>query len=220
MGKQTTMRIVRTTRLGLAGLGAATWLSASLMAGGQATGQASHHMPMPDKGIMTRDQKIASAMTAAPASVSAQATVLDWPAKEGEPPAVLRAGNNAWNCLPDMAESQGNDPMCVDQSWMKWIEGYTAHKTPQVTSVGIGYMIAPGGGWGSNTDPYAMAPTADNQWGHHVPHLMIVVPNLASLEGISTDPNNAGPYVMYAGTPYAHIMAPITASTMSGRSVK
>jgi hypothetical protein len=177
-------------------------------------------MPMPGKGMMTRDQKIANAMTAAPASVSAQATILDWPAKEGEPPAVLRAGTNAWNCLPDMPESQGNDPMCADQSWMKWIEGYTAHKTPQLTSVGIGYMLAPGGGWGSNTDPYAMAATADNQWGHHVPHLMIVVPNLASLEGISTDPKNGGPYVMYAGTPYAHIMAPITASPMSARSVK
>ena len=49
---------------------------------------------------------------------------------------------------------------------------------------------------------------------------MIVVPNLASLAGISTDPNNGGPYVMYAGTPYAHIMAPITASPMSARAVK
>ena len=33
MRNQTTMRIVRTTLLGLAGLGAAGWLSASLMAG-------------------------------------------------------------------------------------------------------------------------------------------------------------------------------------------
>ena len=63
-----------------------------------------------------------------------------------------------------------------------------------------------------------MTATADNQRGHHLPHLMIVVPNLASLEGISTDPNNGGPYVMYAGTPYAHIMAPITASPLSARS--
>ena len=209
MRNQTTMRIVRTTLLGLAGLGAACWLSASLMAGEQATGKASHHMPMPSNSMMTRDQKIANAMTAAPASVSAQATILDWPAKEGEPPTVLRAGNDAWHCLPDMAESPGNDPMCVDQSWMKWIEGYTAHQTPQVASVGIGYMIAPGGGWGSNTDPYAMAATADNQWAHHVPHLMIVVPNLASLQGISTDPNNGGPYVMWKGTPYAHNMVPV-----------
>ena len=100
MRNQTTLRIVRTTLLGLAGLGAAEWLSASLMAGGQATGQASHHMPMPGKGMMTRDQKIANAMTAAPASVSAQATILDWPATESEPPTVLRAGSNAWTACP------------------------------------------------------------------------------------------------------------------------
>ena len=100
MRNRTTMRIVRTTLLGLAGLGAAG--AFSLADGGQATGKASHHMPMPSRGMMTRDQKIANAMTAAPASVSAQATILDWPAKEGEPPAVLRAGNNAWNCLPDI----------------------------------------------------------------------------------------------------------------------
>ena len=48
---------------------------------------------------------------------------------------------------------------------------------------------------------------------------MILVPDLKSLAGISTDPKNGGPYVMYAGTPYAHIMAPITASSMSARSV-
>lgn len=220
MRKHTTMRIVRTTLLGLAGLGAAGWLSASLMAGGQAEGQASHHMPMPGKGTMTKEQKIASAMTAAPASVSAKATILDWPAKEGEPSTVLRQGSNGWHCLPDMPESHGGDPMCVDQAWMKWIEAYTTHKTPQITSVEIGYMIAPGGGWGSNTDPYANSATADNHWGLHVPHLMIVVPNLSSLDGISTDRNNGGPYVMYAGTPYAHIMAPITAPSMSPRSIK
>lgn len=40
---------------------------------------------------------------------------------------------------------------------------------------------------------------------------MIVVPDLKSLAGMSTDPANGGPYVMFAGTPYAHIMAPTTA---------
>ena len=58
---------------------------------------------------------------------------------------------------------------------------------------------------------------ADNQWGLHLPHLMIVVPSLAALEGISTDPNNGGPYVMYPGTPYAHIMAPIMPAAMAGK---
>ena len=51
------------------------------------------------------------------------------------------------------------------------------HTTPQITTLGIGYMIAPGGGSGSNTDPYAMAATPDNQWGVHQPHVMIAVPD-------------------------------------------
>jgi hypothetical protein len=76
-------------------------------------------------------------------------------------------------------------------------------------------MIAPGGGMASNSDPYAMAETADNHWGLHKPHMMIVVPDLRSLEGLSTDPENGGPYVMYAGTPYAHIMAPVMPAGMS-----
>jgi hypothetical protein len=44
--------------------------------------------------------------------------------------------------------------------------------------------------------------------------MMIVVPDVKALDGISTDPSNGGPYVMYASTPYAHIMAPMT-STMT-----
>ena len=31
----------------------------------------------------------------------------------------------------------------------------------------------------------------------------------ALLEGISTDPQNGGPYVMWKGTPYAHVMVPV-----------
>src|SRR5438477_13061524 len=108
MRKQTTMSVVRTTLLCLAGLGAAGWLSASLMAGGQATGKAMapHQMTIPGKVMMTKAQKIANATTAAPASVSAKATILDWPANEGDPLVVLRAGSNGWSCLPDMPESQ------------------------------------------------------------------------------------------------------------------
>lgn len=88
---------------------------------------------------------------------------------------------------------------------------------PKLSHVGIGYMVAPDGGWASNTDPYAMKQTADNHWAHHEPHLMIVVPDLKSLDGMSADPANGGPYVMYAGTPYAHIMAPLRSGHMSGR---
>jgi hypothetical protein len=159
--------------------------------------------------MMTKDQKIANALTAAPASVASKATIVDWPTKEGETPAVLRPGTSGWTCLPDMPDTEGNDPMCLDKPWMTWVAAYLSHTAPQISAVGIGYMTAPGGAWGSNTDPYAKAKTAENHWGHHAPHVMILVPDLKALQGISIDPTSGGPYVMFSGTPYAHIMAPL-----------
>jgi hypothetical protein len=204
------MNIVRTAVIGISGL-FVTGLLASV--------SAQHEMPMSGGGMpmpktmMTREQKIANAMSAAPSSVSANATILDWPAKEGDVPPVLRSGKNGWSCLPDMPMTEGNDPMCLDASWMKWVEGFMAKKAPQYSTAGIGYMMAPGGGQGSNTDPFAMTASADNQWAHHPPHMMILVPDLKSLEGLTTDPHNGGPYVMFKGTPFAHIMAPVAVAS-------
>ena len=207
------------TSIALTGAVIAAAFTVSLVADQQAKPMPGHDMgamrgEMTMKSTMTRAQKIANAVTAGPAAISANATVYDWPAKEGARPEVLRAGTNGWSCLPDFPDSKGNDPLCVDDVWMKWFDAYLSHKTPDVTKVGIGYMQAPGGAWASNSDPYAMKETADNHWGHHQPHIMILVPDPKALAGISTDPKNGGPYVMYAGTPYAHIMAPTVAPGM------
>jgi hypothetical protein len=43
--------------------------------------------------------QIKSAMSAAPASVSANAKVIDWDFK------TLREGNNGWTCLPDRPDT-------------------------------------------------------------------------------------------------------------------
>ena len=158
---------------------------------------------------MTKAQKIVNARSAAPAAISANATVYDYPATEGEAPVLLAKGTNGYNCFPDMPDTKGNDPVCADEPWMQWMQSYMSHKAPSVSRVGIAYMTAEGGSWGSNTDPYGMTETPTNQWSHHPPHVMLVIPDLKSLQGMSTDPSNGGPYVMYAGTPYAHIMTPI-----------
>jgi hypothetical protein len=55
----------------------------------------------------------------------------------------------------------------------------------------------------ANTDPFAQAATSNNQWVVEGPHLMVIVPDTAQLESLSTDPHNGGPYVMWKGTPYA-----------------
>lgn len=158
---------------------------------------------------MTRDQKIANAMKAAPASISAQATIMDWPATEGGEMATLRAGTNGWTCLPDFPATQGDDPMCVDEVWMGFMGALMSKATPQVTRTGIGYMIAPGGGYGSNKDPYATAQTPDNEWGYDPPHVMVLVPDARALQGLPTTRQSGAPWVMWTGTPYAHIMVPM-----------
>jgi hypothetical protein len=65
-------------------------------------------------------------------------------------------------------------------------------------------------GGASNIDPFATGPADGNQWVVEGPHLMIVSPDAASIEAMPTDPENGGPYVMWKGTPYAHIMVPAT----------
>lgn len=192
-------------------VGVAALVTATTMAAQQAGMQGNkmtQGMSMPT-GMMTKAQKIANARTAAPAAISASASVYDYPAKEGEAPVLLAKGTNGYSCFPDMPDTKGNDPVCADDPWVQWMQSYMSHKAPSVSRVGIAYMTGGDGYWGSNTDPYGMTETPTNQWGHHPPHVMLVIPDLKSLQGMSTDPNNGGPYVMYAGTPYAHIMTPI-----------
>ena len=77
----------------------------------------------------------------------------------------------------------------------------------EVKEFSVSYMLAgEGDAIGvSNTDPFATEPTDDNDWIKEGPHLMIVVPDAKALEGLSTDPKDPV-YVMWKGTPYAHIM--------------
>ena len=78
-------------------------------------------------------------------------------------------------------------------------------------SFSVSYMLAgEGSAIGvSNSDPYAQDPEKSDDWVKEGPHLMIVVPDRAMLEGISTDPSDPV-YVMWGDTPYAHIMIKIS----------
>jgi hypothetical protein len=157
---------------------------------------------------LSREDKIRNISSAAPSSIVLKATILDWPAKAGDPPPVLRAGSNGWTCFPDNPATKGNDPMCLDESWMTWLAALQAHKTPEITHVGVAYMMTPGGVLGSNADPYAKTETPSNQWGLDGPRIMIVVPDQKDLAGLPTDRSAVGTFVRYAGTPYAHIVIP------------
>ncbi len=105
---------------------------------------------------------------------------------------------------------EGIAPMCMDGPWMEWADAWMNKKPFQAKALGISYMLA-GDGGASNTDPFAEGMTDDNQWIVEGPHLMIITPDQALLDSLPTDPSYGGPYVMWKGTPYAHIMIPVGA---------
>ncbi|MBI4408435.1 MAG: hypothetical protein HY561_01925 [Gemmatimonadetes bacterium] len=177
--------------------------------GEQGAAAAEEPMAMGGPAPGTPEWKMESAMSAAPASIGANATIMDWPASEGAAMTELRKGTNGWMCMPDHPSTKGDpDPMCLDASWQNWADAWMNKKKPTFKSVGIGYMVA-GGGEGSNVDPYATAATPENQWGQGPPHVMVIVPDAKSLEGMTTDPASGGPWVMWKGTDYVHVMVPL-----------
>jgi hypothetical protein len=165
---------------------------------------------MKKKGAAGGDAaKIARAMSAAPPSVSRNATIMSMDA-DGKM-TQLRAGTNGWMCL---LEADGT-PMCLDKDWQAWADGWMNKKDPQVKGVGLAYMLK-GDAGASNTDPYATKATPDNQWVVSGPHVMVISPDTAQLDALPTDPWNGGPWVMWKGTKYAHIMLPTVPTPKPG----
>lgn len=150
------------------------------------------------------DEMIASAMSAGPASLSENATITDLAGN------VLREGTNGWTCIPDNPDAEGTDPWCFDAPWAELRAALMGGRDPEITSIGIAYMLG-GDAPVSNLDPAATEPTADNQWLNPIgAHLMIVAPGDNPWAGYSADPINGGPWIMWPGTPYEHLMVPIT----------
>lgn len=150
------------------------------------------------------EEKIASAVSAAPASIAGDAAVQDW---DGT---VLREGTSGWTCLPDVPDTSGTDPMCLDEPWLNLVHAWMNEEPEvEIDRIGFGYMLQ-GGSPQSNVDPYAEGPTDDNEWlGESVPHVMMIVPDPAMLEGLPTHPGeDGGPWVMWRGTPFVHVMIP------------
>jgi hypothetical protein len=153
-------------------------------------------------------QLIASAMKAAPPKVAKDAAVVAMEADGSM--RMLRKGTNGFTCMPDNPETPGPDPMCLDAPAMEWAKAWMSHKDPPAGKVGFMYMLA-GGTDGSNTDPYAKKPSEANHWIKTGPHIMIVGADKAFYDAYpkSPDPDTTQPYVMWAGTPYQHLMAPV-----------
>lgn len=164
--------------------------------------------PRASVAAVAANDPIASAETAAPAGVAKAASVISMDA-DGKM-TELRKGTNGFTCMADSPATPGPDPMCMDGNAMAWAGAWMGHKPPPTDKPGIMYMLA-GGTDASNTDPYATKPKQGGDWVKTGPHMM-VVGSTAALQGYPSGPkpDTNAPYVMWAGTPYAHLMVPVS----------
>jgi hypothetical protein len=159
----------------------------------------------------TNEGKIQNAMSAAPDSVSSAATIMDWPATEGGKFTQLRAGTNGWVCYPSTPAATGavgQDPMCLDAEFQKWAGAWMTKKSPHLAGVGVAYMLQ-GDRGASISDPFAKTAADAKDWVVAGPHIMVTTPNTASLAALPGAPTGGIPWVMWKGTPYAHIMVAV-----------
>ena len=143
--------------------------------------------------------KIARAISAGPADVAKTARIVDTNA-QGKM-VILREGNNGFTCMPGNPKAVGEPPMCVDAAAMQWYEDAKAHKPkPTNTVPGITYMLA-GATQRSDSDP-----TDTTSMPIEIgPHWMILWPFDPKTTGLPTTHKPTGAYIMWAGTPYAHL---------------
>ena len=144
--------------------------------------------------------KVARAISAAPAKIAKAAKVVDFDDKGNE--VSLREGTNGFTCYPGHPRVVGGQPYCANEAAVQWERDFAAHK-PKPTSAepGIEYMLQGGTDW-SGSDPNATSGTPIKE----PPHWMIMWPFDPKWTGLSVEPQQTGTWIMWAGTPYAHLM--------------
>jgi hypothetical protein len=145
----------------------------------------------------TVEEKIRAAMSAGPSEIATTARVVDIDHAGNQ--VVLREGTNDFTCMPGHGDT--HPAMCADKASMQWFKDFGDHRSkPRNTVPGITYMLA-GATQRSDSDPYdktsPLIPIG--------PHWMIMWPFDSKTTGLPTTHRSAGAYIMWGGTPYAHV---------------
>jgi hypothetical protein len=154
------------------------------------------------------DVIIKVALSAAPAAVAKDAAVLSF--VDTMQPVVLKKGTNGFTCMADDPSTPTDDPMCADENSMLWVQAWMNKTAPPEGKVGVSYMLR-GGTVADNTDPFATKPPPGKKWQEDGPHMMIFNAKVLAdaYPHTGADPDVTQPYVMFPGTPYAHLMVPV-----------
>jgi hypothetical protein len=151
-------------------------------------------------------EQVALAESAAPGHISKDATIMVF-GKDGKL-MEARKGTNGYTCIPDMDGQEVPDPGCGDQASMQWMNDYL-NKAPKPgnTVPGITYMARGGWHWEKNGKVLMhMDEMAGAKRVKEPPHWMVLWPFDPKLSGLPVLPGKFGTYIMFEGTPFAHLM--------------
>lgn len=145
---------------------------------------------------------IRTAEAGAPDRISAQATIARIEPKGKT--SVVRQGSNGFTCslFPD----ESHAPICADRSGWRWFVAAISGQPKPPTAGGIGYMAKGGLHYELPDGKIVMSPGSNTKSVKEPPHWMLLTPLDPATSGIPTRPNAGGSYIMFAGTPYAHLM--------------
>ena len=156
-----------------------------------------------DVKTMSEKDQTALALSAAPARISKDAGVMIYGA-DGKL-TEAKKGTNGFTCIPTVMNLPVPDPICMDAASNQWMTDVMNNAPkPSNTVPGIAYM-ARGGSHFEKNGKVVMAGEGAKVV-KEPPHWMVMWPFDPAASQLPTIPNPSGIYIMFEGSPYAHLM--------------
>jgi hypothetical protein len=154
------------------------------------------------KSLSVKDQT-ALALSAAPAHISKDAGVMVYGADAKL--IEVKTSINGFNCIPTVMNLPVPDPICMDAASNQWMNDIMSNAPkPSNTVPGIVYMAR--GGSHYEKDGKVVMSGEGAKVAKEPPHWMIMWPFDAAASKLPIVPNASGVYIIFEGSPYAHLM--------------
>jgi hypothetical protein len=116
-----------------------------------------------------------------------------------------KKSTNGFTCIPTVMNLPDPDPMCMDAAVQQWMNDLM-DKAPKPTNTvpGVAYMAR--GGSHFEKDGKVVMSGDGAKVVKEPPHWMLIWPFESATTKLPSTPNPSGSYIMFEGTPYAHLM--------------
>ena len=152
---------------------------------------------------MSEKEQTALSLSAAPPHIAKEAGIMIYGA-DGKLTETKKSANG-FTCIPSVMNLSNPDPMCMDAAVQQWMTDRMNHAPkPTNTVPGIAYMAR--GGSHFEKDGKVVMSADGAKIVKEPPHWMLMWPFDAAATKLPTAPNPSGVYVMFDGSPYAHLM--------------